>query len=246
MVVFTIGFAVWLGADEGDRFIIVEGGVLATLLLGLGVLSWFRPLVGGTALAFVGVLGGMFVLSLLALQGPASNTLFLFLVPIAAVPLSGVLFLAAGLSPLRPVDESQRYASLRARVGAFTIDWLLWYLPYAAYAWLVGGDRFAQPFVLPLMAAQLLYFAYFESAARGASPGKMLLGIKVVDVRRQRVSFGRAFGRNVAKFVSGAILLVGYIVALRSDRRQALHDQIANTLVVRSGPPPLPPPPVLP
>ena len=90
----------------------------------------------------------------------------------------------------------------------------------------VGG------FVLGLGAAWL-YEAGFTSSSRQATPGKMVLSIRVTDLAGQRITFGRATGRHFAKYISAMILLVGYIMAGFTEKKQALHDMIAGTLVVR-------------
>ncbi len=82
------------------------------------------------------------------------------------------------------------------------------------------------------MAVFLLYFSIFESSWRQATPGKMLLGIFVTDEQGRRISFPRALGRTLGKFLSTACCFIGYIMALFSSRSQGLHDLIANTLVL--------------
>lgn len=77
-----------------------------------------------------------------------------------------------------------------------------------------------------------LYFALMESSARGATLGKMVVGLRVTDLSGGRISFGRATGRYFSKIISAMILMVGYIMAAFTDRKQALHDIIAGTLVV--------------
>ena len=79
-----------------------------------------------------------------------------------------------------------------------------------------------------------LYFALMESSPYQATLGKMVLSIKVTDLAGERISFWRATGRTLAKIISGAILLIGYIMAAFTERKQALHDIIAQCLVVRS------------
>jgi len=78
-----------------------------------------------------------------------------------------------------------------------------------------------------------LYEAGMESSSRQATLGKMALGLKVTDLEGRRISFARATGRHFAKIVSGAILAIGFIMAGFTDRKQALHDMIAGTLVQR-------------
>jgi uncharacterized RDD family membrane protein YckC len=80
----------------------------------------------------------------------------------------------------------------------------------------------------------LLYYALLESSPRQATLGKMVLSIKVTDMDGQRNSFWRAIARNLAKLISGAILMIGYLLAAFTRRKQALHDMIADCLVVRA------------
>jgi uncharacterized RDD family membrane protein YckC len=79
-----------------------------------------------------------------------------------------------------------------------------------------------------------LYFALMESSSRQATLGKLALGIKVTDLEGRRLSFLRATGRHCGKILSGLILGIGFIMAGLSAKKQALHDMLANTLVVRS------------
>lgn len=78
-----------------------------------------------------------------------------------------------------------------------------------------------------------LYFSLMESSSNQATVGKMALGIKVTDIDGNRISFARATGRYFAKIISGLILLIGYIMAAFTEKKQALHDMIAGTLVVK-------------
>lgn len=89
------------------------------------------------------------------------------------------------------------------------------------------------------IAAQWLYFALMESSAKQATVGKMALGIKVTDMNGDRLTFLRATGRHFSKIISGMILMIGYIMAAFTEKRQALHDMIAGTLVLNKDVPPL-------
>jgi uncharacterized RDD family membrane protein YckC len=62
----------------------------------------------------------------------------------------------------------------------------------------------------------------------------MALSMKVTDLQGNRISFARATGRHFAKYISAMILLIGYIMAGFTERKQALHDMIAGTLVRRT------------
>ncbi len=77
-----------------------------------------------------------------------------------------------------------------------------------------------------------LYFAGMESSSYQATIGKQILGIRVTDLEGGRITFARATLRYFAKFVSGAIFMIGFLMAAWTERKQALHDMIAGTLVV--------------
>ena len=77
-----------------------------------------------------------------------------------------------------------------------------------------------------------LYYALMESSPQQATLGKMALGIVVTDLDGRRISFGKASIRHWSKILSYLILLIGYIMAGFTARKQALHDLIAGTLVI--------------
>lgn len=77
-----------------------------------------------------------------------------------------------------------------------------------------------------------LYFAGFESSESQATIGKTAVGILVTDVRGERIGFGRATLRYLAKLVSLLLLGAGFLVMLRHPRRQTLHDRAAKTVVI--------------
>ncbi len=84
-------------------------------------------------------------------------------------------------------------------------------------------------------AMQWLYFAMMESSTRQATLGKMILHLKVTDMDGSRITFGRATGRYFGKVLNGFIpLAIGFIIAGFTEKKQALHDFIASTLVVYS------------
>ncbi len=79
-----------------------------------------------------------------------------------------------------------------------------------------------------------LYYTLLESSSRRGTLGKMLLGIEVTDFYGRQISFLRSNVRYWCKYISGAILFAGYILAGFTENKQALHDFIASTLVENS------------
>jgi uncharacterized RDD family membrane protein YckC len=77
-----------------------------------------------------------------------------------------------------------------------------------------------------------IYHAYFNSSSWQATIGKKLMKIKVVDLNGHRISFGQAIGRYLSKIVSCLTFCIGYMMAGWTEKKQALHDKIAGTLVI--------------
>jgi uncharacterized RDD family membrane protein YckC len=101
---------------------------------------------------------------------------------------------------------------------------------------LSGKASFGPGFALRLSISTVihwLYWAGLESSVFQATLGKMALGLKVTDLNGYPISFAQATGRYFAKFISALILCIGFMMAGWTARKQALHDLMAGTLVVK-------------
>src|ERR1700735_1592554 len=88
-------------------------------------------------------------------------------------------------------------------------------------------------FFLIILVLEWLYYALLESSIWQATLGKKALGLEVTDLAGARITFGRATGRYFARYISFFTLGIGYIMAGFTKKKQALHDMIAGTLVIR-------------
>lgn len=79
----------------------------------------------------------------------------------------------------------------------------------------------------------IFYQIVFESTKMQGSVGKRIVGIKCVDINLERLTFKKAFVRNICKVVSVFTFGIGFIMAGFTKKKQALHDIIAKTLVIR-------------
>jgi uncharacterized RDD family membrane protein YckC len=158
---------------------------------------------------------------------------------------------AAAAAPVY-YPSAQRYGGFWARFVAIVIDWVVvnvvvWpvLLLFAVVLGLAGSmTRMPNPGIAMVRAftflgfttiVNWLYESLMWSSGRQATLGKMALGLRVTDLYGRRISFARATGRHFAKIISGMTLLIGYIMAAFTERRQALHDMVAGTLVVKTG-----------
>ncbi len=130
------------------------------------------------------------------------------------------------------------YAGFWRRVAAAVIDAGLLLAVLLALSRLVGNPGLLlREDWLPSVFSGLLGLAYaagFERSRWQATPGKRLIGIKVTDLGGRRISLRRAVVRHLGQFLSAAVLMLGYVMAAFTQRRQALHDKLAGTLVVRA------------
>ena len=86
------------------------------------------------------------------------------------------------------------------------------------------------PAMVFYIAISIAYFTYFHGI-KGRTPGKMLLGLKVLSTDGTPIGFGIAFLRSVGYLVS-SILYIGFIWTAFDRRKQGWHDKIAGTVVI--------------
>lgn len=67
---------------------------------------------------------------------------------------------------------------------------------------------------------------------KGATPGKMVLGMKIINVDGSDLTWGRAIGRYFAYFVSAIVIFIGFIWIGFDSKKQGWHDKLAGTYVV--------------
>jgi uncharacterized RDD family membrane protein YckC len=152
------------------------------------------------------------------------------------------------------------YAGFWWRFLAYLIDWIIVSVVFVPLGVIFGvgiaasGADENSP-LLPLVnlglngvqvLAMWLYHAFMESSEWQGTIGKKVCGLRVTDMDGNRITFGRATGRYFGTILSGMICLIGYIMVAFTERKQALHDMLASTLVLKGPAVPnyvAPPPP---
>jgi uncharacterized RDD family membrane protein YckC len=76
-----------------------------------------------------------------------------------------------------------------------------------------------------------IYFIFFWVIS-GFTPGKALLGLRVVRTDGRPVNLGRAVLRLIAYLIAALPLFLGFIWILFDNHRQGWHDKIARTYVI--------------
>lgn len=129
--------------------------------------------------------------------------------------------------------DARPLATIGARAAAYLLDAAVVSALMAAVLLVPGatGDEARLAVFFGWLAIIVAYFSAFE--AGGATPGKRLLRIRVVDGRSGApIGLRRALIRNLMRLVSAWALYLGFLQALLNDRRETWHDKAAHTLVV--------------
>lgn len=162
-----------------------------------------------------------------------------------------------------PKDDRLTYAGFWERFAAYLIDSFIVGIPLAIFTvgfiFIVFGvtgtfdtilntsspENMTEQQVIGIIIGYLVivalniiiisvYFAGMHASKWQATIGKKLLHLKVVDLEGNRISFWRALGRYAAMAFLSGIFLIGYLLAAFTEKKQALHDLIAGTLVIKS------------
>ena len=141
-------------------------------------------------------------------------------------------------------------ASILVRFAALLLDGiapLLIFLPLGILGWIVYLSFPSLPgatmqivliFVLGLTLVALWAYSATVLAlwAYGLTPGKWLLGIRVVklDTALPAGFWRMALRQTIGQFISTLFCHLGYLWALVNANRQCWHDLIAKTMVIRT------------
>ncbi len=139
-----------------------------------------------------------------------------------------------------PVTPTVKYAGFFARYLAGFIDSVITSMvlkivttpfiePYPSKTESLSFSAFS-------LAATFLYFILMTHY-KGTTLGKMVIGASVKSDDMQKLPVGRVVLREtVGKIASTITLMVGYIMAAFTEKKQALHDKIAHSIVVLDDP----------
>ena len=146
-------------------------------------------------------------------------------------------------NPVMTLSDRNSYGGFWIRFAAYFVDFAIMLIPILLIRFLVRSvtpeteqmSQSAIDFEATVLSWLVcwVYFAAFQSSPWQATVGKKCCGLKVVDCNGGRISFARASGRYFSAFFSWVLLCIGFIMIAWTSRRQALHDMIASTLVVK-------------
>jgi uncharacterized RDD family membrane protein YckC len=135
-----------------------------------------------------------------------------------------------------------QYVGFWMRVVASLIDTILILIIIAPFLVFIYGDEYLTSASLYLGGWDIFFQYIFPAIVvilfwiyRSATPGKMILGMKIVDAKTGDKPGTRQYIlRYLGYYVSTIPLLLGLIWVGFDDRKQGWHDKIAGTVVVKS------------
>src|SRR5208283_4968097 len=129
----------------------------------------------------------------------------------AAAPMAGVGYGGFWIRVLAAIIDAVILRVVVAPIhlifGGLGLAGMMSGVPHVGLAVLGGGVT-----IVLLIFGSWLYEAFMESSSYQATLGKMIFGMRVTDLNGNRISFGRATGRHFAKWISGMILCIGYMM----------------------------------
>jgi uncharacterized RDD family membrane protein YckC len=133
----------------------------------------------------------------------------------------------------------RRYAGFWRRFAGWAIDLAIVLAATVGLIWaaLASGVRIHDDelaFWSVLLAYQCISVAYYwPLVAAGATAGKFIMGLRVVDADGRRPGFVRSIKRYGIAYVSNSMLRLGYLWMISDDNKQTWHDWAAGTYVVK-------------
>jgi uncharacterized RDD family membrane protein YckC len=104
--------------------------------------------------------------------------------------------------------------------------------------WFAAGSTGAIIVALLLFALVVLVRLFYNLGfwmLAGQTPGKRVMGVRIVRTDGQRLKWGNAIRREIGYWIS-LILFLGYLWILVDNRRQGWHDKLGGTMVVYAWP----------
>jgi uncharacterized RDD family membrane protein YckC len=132
--------------------------------------------------------------------------------------------------------QSGPRAGFWARFAALFIDGIIIaILPIIVIA--IGAGSHSKGLVvfgyLLYLVGYVAYFVYFEGGPAGQTPGKKMLGIRIIDFNNGGpIGHGRAFLRLIGRIIAGFFCYLGYLWMLWDKEKQCWQDKMANDVVV--------------
>ena len=78
------------------------------------------------------------------------------------------------------------------------------------------------------------YQWYFLTQQNGQTPGKKIMGVRVIKVNGQPLQGMDAVIRYIGYYINSFFLMIGWIWAIFDENRQGWHDKLSGTYVIKA------------
>lgn len=129
-------------------------------------------------------------------------------------------------APVRTTDV----AGMGVRVAAVVVDYIILVILGGVLGMIVNEASIT----LVSIVFGVGYDWFFWTRYNGQTPGKMVMGVRVVTMSGEPISDMRAVVRSLGYFADWLTLGLGVLLAFVNQDRRMLHDYIAGTRVVRA------------
>src|SRR5438128_172787 len=126
---------------------------------------------------------------------------------------------------------SERYAGFWIRFLAAVLDTIIIWVPVILIYFALLFATGVKSLVYIINLAAIVLVIYMEGI-KGGTPGKLILGLRVVNDEKKYIGIPKAILRYISKILSAITIFIGYLMIGWTQKKQGLHDKIAKTYVV--------------
>jgi uncharacterized RDD family membrane protein YckC len=134
-------------------------------------------------------------------------------------------------TPEFPTSQPQAIPSNLASWGTRAAGFLIDFAPIWIIALLTIRSTFISSLIALVNIAYFVYMGYLDGLT-GQTPGKAIMGIRLVNQQGELIGSGAGIGRKFAHIVDSIVCGLGYLLPIVDSKRQTIADKIMTTFVV--------------
>ena len=123
-----------------------------------------------------------------------------------------------------------RYAGFWIRLLALILDMIILGMPVVLVYFLfyfLNVPEMIWPFNLGWLALMV-----YLNGTLGGTPGKLILGLRIVNEKNELIGIPHAILRYACKVISSVIFGIGLLMVAFTGKKEGLHDRLAKTHVI--------------
>jgi uncharacterized RDD family membrane protein YckC len=133
--------------------------------------------------------------------------------------------------PEFPAEQPAATPANLATWGTRALGYLIDFAPI----WILDALTYRSTAIFSILGlisfAYFIYMGYLDGLT-GQTPGKAIMGIRVVNLQGQVIGSGSGIARKFAHILDGIVCGLGFLLPLVDAKRQTIADKVMNTYVV--------------